>query len=40
MARAAAAGAQARCHGWLEWRSHGLPILVWVIHEVVGGASG
>jgi len=29
-ARAAAAGGQARCHGWLEWRSHGLPSLVFV----------
>jgi hypothetical protein len=27
-ARAAAAGGRARCHGWLEWRSHGLPSLV------------
>jgi len=27
-ARAAAAGGWARCHGWLEWRNHGLPSLV------------
>jgi len=30
-ARATAAGGRARCHGWLEWRSHRLPSLVKII---------
>jgi len=29
-AKAVAAGGRARCHRWLEWRSHGLPSLIWL----------
>jgi hypothetical protein len=33
-ARATAAGGRARCHEWLEWRSHRLPSLVLIISKL------